>query len=252
MDINDAFKNTCRVLLGEEIGELKEYEDYLSKYVEKPYKKKSAISQRDIVVSPQHYCKNSKFISNDEMPKYAEIIEDAKFDINKIKDIDSILGQLSEKLYYSGNIVIGNSREVLESDSCANSQYVYKSIRIYDSKFVAYSSDVRYGENIFGCDKVPPSKFLISACHTHKSVRCMETLTTIMCSDCYYSAHLEECYNCLFSFNQKSRRNLIGNVQFTKEEYGKIKSKLLEDMKEMLKSKKSVPSIMDIISGKHA
>ncbi|MFH1306813.1 MAG: hypothetical protein ABIH83_04145, partial [Candidatus Micrarchaeota archaeon] len=63
MDINDAWKSTCKVVLGEEIGELQEYEKYLSKYVEPIYEKSSTLSGKKVIISRPSFCKNANFIS---------------------------------------------------------------------------------------------------------------------------------------------------------------------------------------------
>jgi len=251
MDINDAWKDTCRVLLSEEVGELGEFGPYLSKYVEKPQERISMLSKAPIMVSSAHFGPKTRFISNDEMARYQKIAR-APLNINEVKDLDSLLGALSERFVYSGNIVVGNSSEVNQSDSCANSQFVHRSIRVFDSKFVAFSSDVRYGECIFGSDKVPASKFLISSSNTHKSIRCMECISIMICADCYYSAHLEDCQNCLFSFNQKNKSYLVGNLAFARDEFASIKAKLLADMASLLRTKKSVLPLVDLIRDAHA
>ncbi len=250
MDINDAWIGACRVVLGGEVGGLEQFAPYLTKYIESPVERVSALSGHALSVSFPSYPAEASFISNDEMARYNQM-KKARLDINQVKDIDSVLEALREQIIYSGNIVIGNSREVSESDSIANSQFVHRSVRIYDSKYVAYSSDVRYGDHVFGCDKGPAPKFMISSTHTHKSVRGFENIKIIMASDAYYCANLEECQNCLFTFNQKSRRHLISNCQFAPDEYAKLKAKLLEDVRSRLEQKKSVPSIVDILRGSH-
>lgn len=251
MDINDAWKDTCRVLLADEVGELDEFEAYLTQYVEQPQTRQSVLSHQPVMVSSPHFGKSARFISNDEMAQYQKAAK-ALLHINEVKDLDSLCQALSDRFIYSGNIVIGNSSEVSLSDSCANSQFVQRSIRVFDSKFVAFSSDVRYGECIFGSDKVPASRFIISSSHTHKSIRCFECISVMICADCYYSAHLEDCQNCLFSFNQKNKRNLIGNLAFAPDEFIKLKSKLLGEMAESFKSKKSVLPLVDLIRDSHA
>ena len=42
---------------------------------------------------------------------------------------------------------------------------------------------------------------------------------------------------------------MIGNHQFSQEEYLKLKDKLIEDIRETLKAKKNLPSLIDIING---
>ncbi|MFH1448031.1 MAG: hypothetical protein ABIG39_04150 [Candidatus Micrarchaeota archaeon] len=248
MDINDAWKNTCRVIFGEEIGDLDEFSDYLTKYVEPIYEKKSCISGKPTVISSP-FPERARFISNDETDEYNRMMENLKLDINEIKDIDSILGALKDKLYYSGNIVVGNSRNVQNSDSCGNVSFVYKSIEIYDSKYVAYSSFRRFDEFVFGSTLGGESKFVIKGFGNYRNRRCMGTLRTFTSSDCYYTANLEDCTNCMFSFNQKSKHNLIGNLQLPPDEYSELKNKLIREMRDTLKEKKEIPTIVEVLGG---
>ncbi len=249
MDINDAWKETCKVLLGGEIGDMAQYEKYLSSQVEPIYLKKSILSQANVAVSNPNFCKGARFMSNNEQGEYAKRASKAKLSINDVKDIDSIISAVSENFIYSGNHIIGNSREVKNSDLCESSSYVLNSSEVYESKYIAYCNLSRNDEYMFGSNFLGESKYCIKSHYTHKLVRSMETLRCFLSSDCYYSANLEGCANCLFSFNQRNRSNLIGNAQFSQEEYNKLKGNLVAQLKDELQSKKSLPMIIDILSG---
>ncbi|MEM2137799.1 MAG: hypothetical protein QW568_01810 [Candidatus Anstonellaceae archaeon] len=249
-EIEKAWKSACRVLLGEEIGGMEEYEGYLLKHLEPTDVKRSAISGRKISISTPLFCGKAKFISNEEREAYDKMLRGQKLDINKIKDIDSALEALAEKLYYAGNIVTGNSHEVEGSDGVHNSSFVYRSSEIYDSKYIAYSDAMRYGEYVFGSNWIAETKFAIKTYETHKVVRCMEAMRIATSSDCYYVAGVEGCLSCMFCFNQRNKRHLIGNLEFQRDEYAALRNKLVGEMRETLKAKKSVPTIVDMVSGK--
>jgi hypothetical protein len=53
----------------------------------------------------------------------------------------------------------------------------------------------------------------------------------------------------MFSFNQRHKSYLIGNVQLTKEKYGELKAKLVGEIRDEFKRKKKLPSVIEIISG---
>jgi len=86
--LNKAWKATCKVLFGEEIGELKEYEEWLKEYmsVTGKRKRKSHISGKDVTVVFDEYCKDARFVSLDEVKEKS--IE--PLTINEIKDIDRL------------------------------------------------------------------------------------------------------------------------------------------------------------------
>ena len=66
-ELNKAWKATCKVLFGEEIGELKDYEEWLKEYVPVIGKRKSHVSGKEVVFHSDAYCINSRFISLNEM-----------------------------------------------------------------------------------------------------------------------------------------------------------------------------------------
>lgn len=249
MDINDAWKSTCKVLLGEEIGDMAQYESYLKRYVDSVNEKTSSISGKKVAISSENICKSAKFISHDEVGQYLKSISSAPVSINDIKDIDSAVETVRERAYYCGNIVLGNSGNVEKSNRCINTFHVFESQDIYDSKFVAYSCTSRYSDHIFGSNSIGETKFGIKVFETYQDNRCMETVRTYTSSDCYFTGNVEASNNCMFSFNVRNKSYMIGNCQFSREEYAKLKAKLVEDVRETLKAKKAIPGIVDIIRG---
>jgi len=248
--IEKAWRNTCKVLLGEEIGSLEDYKAYLTKYVDPLVVKRSALSGREVVVSSEKTCKSARFLGQEEVTDYLNGIGSAKFDINKIKDLDSAIETLSEKVYYIGNVVLGNSQYVETVNRCINSSFVYKAQDVYDCKYVAYSSMLRFAEYIFGGNAIgEASRFNIKTFETYKNVRCMETVRNYVASDCYFTGNLNACTNCMFTFNQRHKSNMIGNTEFRQEEYRILKNKLIDDIRETLRTKKTIPTIIDIING---
>jgi hypothetical protein len=248
-EIERAWTNTCRVLLGDEIGPLDHYRTYLERYVDSISMRKSAISGKDIVVSSEKVSKEGRFLGQEEIGEYLKGIGSSKFDINSLKDLDSAVEELGEKAYYIGNVVLGNSLHVETANRCINSSFIYRTQDVYDCKYVAYSSMLRFAEYIFGGSGVGEgSKFNIKTFETYKNVRCMETVRNYVASDCYFTGNLDACTNCMFTFNQKHKSNMIGNLEFSRDEYQRLKGKLIEDIRETLKAKKSIPTIIDIIN----
>lgn len=250
MDIDSAWKSTCKILLGEEIGELREYAGYLSDQLDLSLsEKESSLSGKKAFVSSSNICPGARFIGGWETKEYLEFMKREKLDINQIKDIDSILSALSEKLYYGGSITLGRAREVDESDKCTDSSFVHHSQMIYEnSKFIAFSNMARSNEYCFGVTVPGESRFLIRSCLCWRSARCFETLRTFNSSDCYYVANVEGSVNCMFSFNQRNVSNCIGNLALPKDKYAALKQKLVEDIRETLRERKGVPHILDLIA----
>lgn len=251
--LNRAWKSTCKVVLGTEIGNLLEFEDYLKRYTDPLVQRKSALSGTAVTISSLKIPKNARVIGNDELALYEKKTAGIPFgveDINNIKDIDSIIGALQEKAYYAGNIVLGNSRHVAASHRCMNTNYALGCQDVYDGKYTAFTTSIRCPEYSFGCCFGGNIEFCIKVLDPHRQTRCLETFHCNVASDSYYSASLEECTNCMFTFNQRNKHYMIGNVQLTKDDYSTLKNKLLSEIVEVLRKNKKLPSVIEIISGK--
>jgi hypothetical protein len=247
--ISKAWESTCRVFLGRPVGGIETYEKYLQKYVMPCGVSKSALSGDEVVVTG-NYAKGSKFIAGNEIQRYAPIIEQAKLNINEIKDIDSILRALSEHICYSGSDVLGNSSFVAHSNRIVDSSFVYKAHDVFYSKYVAHTYLSKYSEYIFGCESVGQgTHFAVKSFETWQDSRLFECVRVYLSSDIMYSANLEHCSDCLFSFNLRSKQRCIGNLALSQENYSKLKAKLQEEMAQELESKRALISILDIIGG---
>ncbi|HIH22801.1 TPA: hypothetical protein HA238_03670 [Candidatus Micrarchaeota archaeon] len=250
IELQRAWDNTCKVLLGEEMGNLEEYRDYLKKYTDQIEKRKSALSDKGIVISSNRIPKNARVIGLEEVPDYLDKTAGIPFDINSIKDIDSILEAVREKTYYTGNIVLGNSNSAVNCHRCVNTNFALECQDVYDGKYVAFTTSIRNPEHTFGCCFGGDVQFCIKILDPYKTTRCMELFHCNVTTDCYYSASLDDSSNCMFSFNQKNRHYLIGNIPLGKERYAELKAKLVGEIADELKKKKRVPSIIGIITGK--
>ena len=148
MKLDDAFKSTCRVLFGQEVGGLEEFRPYLLEMVDQPASVKSAISGKAVHLSRPYYSKGARFIDVDEAasPSGAGALS-----INDIKDVDSALAALTEKMAYCGNKNLGRNAEVSASDMCNDSIWVQSSQNVMESKYVAYCNGIRKSEYAYGC-----------------------------------------------------------------------------------------------------
>ncbi len=248
MDVNSAWLDTCRVVLGGEVGGLDSFEPYLLKNIEPMAQKKSGISGQPLWIGTDYFPSDAVFIGHDEAEAFGKKTSEARLDLNQIKDIDSIASAVREKVAYTGNILLGKSEHVEQSHRSTNAFFVKRSLEVSDSKYVAYSSLHRFCENIFGCRYTGDAKFGIRGTQFYRSLRCFEVILTMNCSDCYYTANMEGCENCMFSFNQKSKRHMIGNIPLPKDKYLSLKASLQAQMREELQSKKEIMGVADILS----
>jgi hypothetical protein len=245
--INVDFKNTCRLLFGQEIGELSEFVPYLSE-TNWPYVMgESCISGKIVLLSGPHYRKDARFASQEEIPS----LKLPPVSINDIKDIDSLFAAASEKAVYCGNKIFGKSIGVETADNIVDGIEVHKSHDIYQSKYMAYCSVGRYAESSYGVNnfQFARNSMRCHICFLKGAQRCFETYLTSGISDSYYTMNCTSCTDLMFCFNLRSKSNCIGNLSLTRERYLSLKQKLVAEMAEKLRRDKRLFSLADMFRG---
>ena len=155
--LNSSWKTTCKILFGEEIGELKDYEEWLMEDLPK-FGRRISSSGKEIMLANNSYSENSRFVSAEEAKE--KLFE--PLTINQIKDIDSIAEVVSERWEYAGNKVLGNSSFVESSDMIFDSHNILNSANIQQCSNLFHSSLSRLGcKNGFGCVFFGMSEFII-------------------------------------------------------------------------------------------
>ncbi len=241
---NTAWKATSKVIFGQEVGELNEFKEWLVELNDPLQTDKSVQSGREVVFWNSNYRPQAPLISMEEVDWEKKF---KPLDINQIKDIDSIVQAIQDRVYYAGSIVLGNSRLVEGSTNITDSVAVYKSAKISGCKNVAYSQMLRLSENVFGVNEGGEGKWCIRSSVLYRNTRGLELWISGECRDCYYSYGLTGCEDCLFSFNLVGKRCAVGNLILPKDKYLAIKQKLVAEMWEELVSRKKLPSLMEIV-----
>jgi len=206
----------------------------------------SFLSKEDVYTSASHYKKNAKFISNDEVEKFEESIS-KPFDMNKIKDIDSVFEEANERFAYCGNKHLGKSDFIANSDTIFDSNFVFNSTEVVSCEYVAHCHSVREGKYLFGATWTAKSEFLMKSMGVYESSRIFEGHFVFNSSDILFSFQLRGCSECMFTFNKKNMKYAIGNTQLTKEKYYSIKKKLLSEIAEELRRKKTFPGLFELV-----
>jgi hypothetical protein len=241
-ELDRRWKAACRMLLNAEVGDLKEFEGWLSSMGKKITYHESESGEIVAFALPLY-------------PKAAKIIPYAKTDFNKgfeplsineVKDIDSIVEAVSERVGYAGNVVLGVSQHVSGSTDVADSFYVKDSAQIWNSKYVSCGAVLEHGDTLFGCTHNGNMKFCIGAHNADYLVRCFMSESCYESSDCYYSFGLSGAKSCMFCFNLHGATHRIGNLALPPEKYAEIKAKLVSEIAGELKRKGKLPSVFEL------
>ncbi len=254
--LNRAWIQTCKILFGEEIGELKEYETYIKSFLDnikipnygKFYKHvKSEITGKEVGVFLPFYNNKAKFI---EMNAIATL--DIKpLHLDEIKDIDSIVNAWRERWYYRAGVIQGNSTHVEKSDAIYDSHWVYNSYLIEESQYIFHSLWVRdKSKYLFASGGGPDISMSIRSFYGGMAKRLFEAYMFISSSDVYFSHTIIGSNEIMFSFSQRGKHYVIGNLELEPNKYRKIKESLLEQIRAELTSKKSLPSLIELINGR--
>jgi hypothetical protein len=159
---------------------------------------------------------------------------------------------LEEISWYCGNKILGKSSNCEQVDNITDSHYVYNSHEILTSNYIAHSELMINCKYLFGCVSNGETQFSIKSTETFRSTRLFESTVMLNCSDMYYCYYSRGCADCIFSFNQHSKRRLIGNNQLEVDKYKQCKNELLEQIMDDLKSKKKVLGIAQIMGSENA
>jgi len=244
-ELNKAWKSTCRILLGEDIGELASYDVWLKEFLPEFGKRTSNRSGKEVTFAKCDYCTEANVISLEEVKE-----KTAPLSINDIKDIDSILEAVSEAWEYTGNKSLGNSRFVEASDNIIDSQYVYGSANVRQSSYVHSSYFVNENSKyIFGSNWISNSEFVVKG-ESCNSKRLFNSSWNESCSDMYFCFYSTGCSELMFCFNQRNTRNAIGNLALAKDKYQALEKKLLDEIKGELQRNKTFPSIFRLVPNK--
>ncbi|MDD5770529.1 MAG: hypothetical protein PHE25_06165 [Candidatus Gracilibacteria bacterium] len=81
------------------------------------------------------------------------------------------------------------------------------------------------------CEDCNDSSFIYECIDLKESYNCFYSNKLEGCNDCYFCDNLFGCSFCLFSINQKNKKLLFLNNQITKDEFIKVKEKILTDNK---------------------
>ena len=131
--LNRRWKGACKILLKQEIGDVWEYDDWLSGMIDANRHEKSALTGKDVALGIKEYAKNARFISFDEIDfgkKYSQVPPE------KFAGLSQAVSALTDRFLYCGNLVIGNCGNVEKSTNISDSFFVYDSAQYGDSKYL--------------------------------------------------------------------------------------------------------------------
>jgi len=245
--IDRAFNETASLLLGRQLGNVDEYVDWLGVHVPLPTPQASAVSRKEIWVAPPINFRDKKFdsrriIDMNEM----ESVNKSPLGREELEKVES-LGQLLEKFvspiaYYCGNFRYGTGQDIEKCSGGGGGRTIYYSEDVFHGvKNVAFSHCVIHSESIFGGHEVVKSSFGMHIYNSNAIARGFEVDGCLSSSDIYFCHNSENLRDCMFCFNAKNLKNAIGNAQYPREDYLRIKKMVLDEIARRLERDKTLP-----------
>ncbi len=234
--IEKAFAITTKIMFGKELSPLSKFEAWLSRHTATVEKKKTPFGgytspsfstfpfMRDI--------KENQFVTNEEAMELGKLAIDLKTD--EELSISKIFSKAGKIAYYSPEAIYGSCRNIIECPVVVDSIDLYKVVDATAAKNAAISGQVFSSEYIFGSFRTTNSKFCINCYHSLALSNCFEMDSCSNCRDSMFCHNCENLDNCMFCFNTKSKRYAIGNVEVGRDQYLKIREKLLKAIVEQL------------------
>ena len=245
IEMEKAFRETTKLLLGGELSHIDSYADWLGRSVPLPTLAESVLSGKDVWMPPPLNYLNtafnkSKIISMDEMNS----LNASKFTVKDIENtsLDKLITRFIKPIaYFCGNFRYQNYENFEKVSGGGGGRNVYMAEDAYlGVKNIAFSNYTLFCENMFGCYGTTHSQFNI---HVYRSValsRCFEVDSSSNCRDILFCHNCENVNDSMFCFNAKNLRYAIGNIQLRPDQYRLIKSEILEEIVKELKETKSL------------
>lgn len=243
-EIENAFTETTKLLLGTGLGRIDDYAVWLGRHVPLPSLAKSTVSGKDVWIPPPLNYLNtpfnkSKIISMEEM-------DDTNISPFTAKDIDNTSTReimtkfIKPVAYFCGNFRYQDHENLEKVSGGGGGRNIYVGEDTYlGVKNIAFSNYTLFCENMFGCYGITHSQFNIHAYRSVSISRCFEVDCCSNSRDLFFSHNCENVNDSMFCFNAKNLRYAIGNAQLPPDQYKPIKAKILAEIVRELKETKN-------------
>ncbi len=168
----------------------------------------------------------AKFMTLENIRKRAEV-DDFMLPKQEINSMSDLLALWSQTNFTPTDRAI-DSINVAESDNVIGSENVYRCVEAIRSKNVVYCESPVECEFMAGVIRTQRSSFCI---RTEDSQNCANSFSVSWSNKVTNSMFINDCFDvsdCLFCSHISGKQYCIANMQFTKEEYEKIRLEVIK------------------------
>ena len=249
--VQGVFSDTFKLILGKEHGDMELFGGWLTHDIMRCEQAVSSASGLPIAVwAYANYMTfpKKRLLSLEESELLGEMLAIPKESAREITFCNAAK-KISPIAYFSPEWHVGVEKNVIESPLNIRSADIYKCVLAVESKSCAFSYVPRNSENSFGSYLARLSSFTIRCLKSAKLRRCFECDSCRDCSDLLFCHNCESCNDCMFCFNAKNLRYAIGNCEMPREEYLKVKARILDEVNSELSGKKGLSATILSLSG---
>ncbi|VVB56657.1 Uncharacterised protein [uncultured archaeon] len=240
--VEEAFARTSQLVLGKPLRGLDHYAQWLERDTYAVRATPSAVSKKPVLRNsypPQAAMPANRLVRLDESAALGELAgigEEAarSFDFSKAV---SIMGPVA---YMCPEKREGQCLNSIDCPINIDSGDCYRCSNSVEDQRCAYSFWPRNSDSVFGCQIVLQSASCLKCYNSVKLQRCFECDSSFSSSDCLFCHNIENCSECMFCFNVKAKRYAIGNVEYPKEEFLRVKKMVLAEVSARLEKDKNL------------
>lgn len=219
-----------------------DFKNYFTQDLSLPILKKCYISDKELYISPEYDYK--RFVDRSELMKRDEIDNhmEPKTQINSLRDI---LSKISQIAYYRASR-LENSEVIEESDDIHSSSFIYNSTHVYSCQKILFSYNMAQSELIMASKGSKSCSFGIKLYDSSSVSNSFDVSWSAKCSNSYFCHNCYGLRDCLFCFHLSSKQYCIANMQFSEEEYKKLKNIILNEYYKQLSEPNGFKVLSDI------
>lgn len=187
-----------------------------------PHKVKSALTGKTLYTS---LLTNNRYISQEESREQA-----AKHDwIYKKRDIKSLsdLQSMLSNFEFIQTDRVNSSVNVERSDDIVQCQNIFDSVNFINSENIAHCNWGWASEYLVGCTRSGDSTLCAGMTEGVMSSGCFQVYASYKVTNSMYIKNCYDMYECMWCAHLSGKKYCIANMQFSKEEYFKLKQKIL-------------------------
>ncbi|MBI5046332.1 hypothetical protein HZC07_01225 [Candidatus Micrarchaeota archaeon] len=236
-EVQEAFDKTNEILFGKPIGNIQNYEAWLTNRTLAGKLGKSAITNKPIYLPKYSIFKTVPENCAAEVEALPDLSKKS-VPIDENETMENLAKKLPGILPFIVEFEEGENSNIQDSTIYFNLHYAYKAIDCFRSKYVAYSFWLDECDHVFGNFRSFYCSFSINCFKSIKVTRSFEVDSSKNCSDVMFCHNCDNVRDSIFCFNAKNKRYAIANVEVGKDAFMKAKAVLVKYILDELEKKR--------------